>query len=43
VREVAELHNGAATVESQSGKGSIFSLYLWEQTKDKRTGENSAA
>lgn len=28
VREVAELHNGTATVESQSGKGSVFSLFL---------------
>jgi signal transduction histidine kinase len=43
VREVAELHNGAATVESQPGKGAIFSLYLWEQMKGKRTGESSAA
>jgi signal transduction histidine kinase/CHASE2 domain-containing sensor protein len=34
VREVAELHNGMATVESQPGKGSIFSLYLWDQKKD---------
>jgi two-component system phosphate regulon sensor histidine kinase PhoR len=28
VREVAELHNGTATVESHHGKGSVFSLYL---------------
>jgi len=34
VLEVADLHNGTATVESQPGKGSIFSLYLWEQKKD---------
>jgi len=34
VREVAELHNGTATIESQPGKGSIFSLYLWDQKKD---------
>ncbi|HEX5085657.1 MAG TPA: CHASE2 domain-containing protein, partial [Blastocatellia bacterium] len=27
VREVAELHDGMATVESQPGKGSIFTLY----------------
>jgi len=33
VREVAELHNGTATVESQPGKGSIFALYLWEKQK----------
>ncbi|MGH9756007.1 MAG: CHASE2 domain-containing protein [Blastocatellia bacterium] len=34
VREVAELHNGTATVESRPGAGSIFSLYLCEQKKD---------
>ncbi|MGH9934670.1 MAG: CHASE2 domain-containing protein [Blastocatellia bacterium] len=34
VWEVAELHNGTATVESQPGKGSIFSLYLWEQKEE---------
>jgi signal transduction histidine kinase len=34
VREVAELHNGTATVESQPGKGSVFSLYLWDQRKE---------
>ncbi len=28
VREVAELHNGLVTVESQPGTGSTFSLYL---------------
>jgi signal transduction histidine kinase len=33
VREVAELHNGTATVESQPGKGSVFSLYLCEKRK----------
>jgi PAS domain S-box-containing protein len=33
VREVAELHNGMVAVESQPGKGSIFSLYLWDQKK----------
>jgi signal transduction histidine kinase/CHASE2 domain-containing sensor protein len=33
VREVAELHNGTATVESQPDKGSIFSLYLCEKQK----------
>jgi signal transduction histidine kinase len=32
-REVAELHNGTATVESQPGKGSVFSLYLCEKRK----------
>jgi signal transduction histidine kinase len=36
VREVAELHNGTVTVESQPGKGSVFSLYLWEQKKDDK-------
>jgi two-component system, OmpR family, phosphate regulon sensor histidine kinase PhoR len=41
VHEVAELHNGAATVESQPGKGAIFSLYLWDQTKGTRAGESS--
>jgi signal transduction histidine kinase/CHASE2 domain-containing sensor protein len=41
VREVAELHNGTATVESQPGKGSIFSLYLCDQMKGKRAGESS--
>ncbi len=34
VREVAELHNGTVTVESQPGMGSIFTLYLWDQKKD---------
>jgi signal transduction histidine kinase/CHASE2 domain-containing sensor protein len=34
VREVAELHNGTVAVESQPGKGSIFSLFLWEKKKD---------
>jgi signal transduction histidine kinase len=33
VREVAELHNGTATVESRPGKGSIFTLYLCEKQK----------
>jgi signal transduction histidine kinase/CHASE2 domain-containing sensor protein len=33
VREVAELHNGTATVESHPGKGSVFSLYLSEKGK----------
>ncbi len=28
VREVAELHNGLVSVESQPGTGSVFSLYL---------------
>jgi two-component system phosphate regulon sensor histidine kinase PhoR len=41
VREVAELHNGTATVESHPGKGSVFSLYLWEQIKAERAGESS--
>jgi signal transduction histidine kinase len=41
VREVAELHNGMATVESQPDKGSIFSLYLWDQTKARHGGESS--
>jgi two-component system phosphate regulon sensor histidine kinase PhoR len=41
VREVAELHNGTATVESHPGKGSVFSLYLWEQIKGERAGESS--
>jgi signal transduction histidine kinase len=34
VREVAELHNGTAAVESRPGKGSVFSLYLWDQKKE---------
>jgi signal transduction histidine kinase/CHASE2 domain-containing sensor protein len=34
VREVAELHNGRVTIESRTGAGSIFSLYLWEQKRD---------
>ncbi|MBO0859560.1 MAG: CHASE2 domain-containing protein [Chloracidobacterium sp.] len=37
VREIAELHNGTASVESRPGKGSIFSLYLCERTKSNES------
>jgi two-component system phosphate regulon sensor histidine kinase PhoR len=33
VREVAEQHSGIVRVESQQGKGSIFTLYLMEKTR----------
>jgi signal transduction histidine kinase/CHASE2 domain-containing sensor protein len=33
VREVAELHDGIVRVESQLGKGSIFTLYLMEKMR----------
>jgi signal transduction histidine kinase/CHASE2 domain-containing sensor protein len=41
VREVAELHDGTVTVESQPGKGAIFSLYLWDQKTVMRVGKSS--
>ncbi|WP_440898693.1 ATP-binding protein [Bacillus cereus] len=34
VKKVIDLHSGAITVDSELGKGTIFSIYLQKQQKE---------